>query len=350
MGVRGATIAVVLVAVALAGCAQEAPRPASSATPPPTLVVTDVQDVAALQDQTFSNESHLHDYWGGRTELSIISVEEPRSILQVGGPWSWGFWPEDGVVVPQGTSKLVVTTSWTSAVGDLYSNPELWVRTPSSHESIKVADLTPDTPVAIPVPLADADIPHRSLSAWRFEFRVHPDASSSLLRFNGVIKLDGVAHRGSEIPIYPAHPDLWQGRERIELFRDESSVFSFTGNATSDRYTCSTACPRIHRPANGSIVPHDAAWVEVTMVVESAPEMRLALKFHGGDARTWQEPPEAQEDATGLHYVIPVTPLMGDSPYSSQSVWEFVPVIASPVQDGVFAGAYRIEAHAVKGP
>ena len=72
-------------------------------------------------------------------------------------------------------------------------------------------------------------------------------------------------------------------------------------------------CRRAHAP-NGTVVPYDAAAVEVVLQKGPDSPTDLGLLFHGGDTREWQAPEPAATEGGRLTYRIPVGPGMGDSP------------------------------------
>lgn len=346
---RAALLALLVASAALAGCAEEAPPPTPTSQVEP-LTVTDENDAEALANESFMMEAHRHDYWGGAERLTIVDRE-----VETGGTWFGGvlvidFVPDDGVVVPQGTEAVEVTLSWTRDTDDVFDDPEVWVKTAAQHEAALLGPAEPDGTLRLATTLADADLPHQTISAWRFEWHLQPglvpgDALPGV-RYSGTVTVKVEAVRGLEIPVYPPHPDLWQGADAIELFEDERPMGLWFGSI--DGWSCFMGCPIVHRPVNGTVVPYDAAAVEVRFTPGEDALVELRIEAHGGDTRAWTElEPTSTEGRTQV-YLIPVALGMGDSPYATQSVWEMAIRVVSPEKDGAVVGSYTMSARALR--
>lgn len=155
-----------------------------------------------------------------------------------------------------------------------------------------------------------------------------------------------VAFRGLDIPIYPPHPDLWDDAETLPLLEDGQGFGLWAGSV--DAYNCYGSCPIVHEPADGAIVPYDAEAVEVTLTPGDDRLTDIGLKFHAADARGSIDLTPTQATGKTRVYVIPVTPGMGDSPYATQSQWQFAPYVSSPERDSIHAGSYAISARVVR--
>jgi len=336
-------VAPLLSVLMLAGCA-DSPDIEAAATEPDTVVVTDANDFASLENQTFNNESHLHDYWGGADRLVVTDQTVEDSTFFFSDDWESLIEPLRGEVVPQGTAQLEMTLSWTGASTDTHTDPELWVRGPADAEPFKVATLAQGETLSIDLDEADADLPHQSLSRWRFAFVLHPDNNGELIVFDGSITLHVEAVRGLDIPLYPPHGDLWDGAEIMALLSDGDGLGAWEGDSTADRANCYGACPIVHRPEDGAIVPYDAAAVEAILIMDPTNPTRLGLAYHGADTREWTRLDPVSTSNGAWRYVIPLeTPQMGDGPYASQSQWEFLPFIDGPEEDGFYAGDYTLD-------
>lgn len=330
----------------LAGCAEDV-APAAEATPPTTVVVTDPGDVASLRNQSLTMERHVHDYWGGEERLVVMDEKRPAQTFFVSPNWSVLFDPPAGRLVPQGTARVEITMTWTDSPGDTYSPPALWVRTAADHETALVGTLKKGEPLVVETTLAQADLPHQGLSAWRFEWRVHPGQVPGLVWFRGEVGIRVEAVRGLDIPAYPPHPDMWGGAEARPLFDDKDAFGVWRGDSRGG-FECYGDCPRMHRPVDGALVPFDAALVEVTLTMGAESRTQLGLSYHAADTREWQRLQPARTEGQKRVYLIEVQEGMGDGPYASQSQWEFLPFIEGPVQDGWHAGSYVLQARALR--
>jgi hypothetical protein len=339
-------LALALAALA-AGCAS-APPPAPKPATPTTVEVTSLADASSLADPVFMNESHRHDYWGGKSEVVVMDKTLQRGELNLGGaPLDWDFLPDGGHVVPQGTDKVTITVSWHDAAGDTHGTPELWVRKPQQHDASKVQAVESGAPVVLATTLADADVPHQQLSAWRFIVRMGP-ATVAGVRFSGDLTVKVVAHRGLDIPALPPHPDLWNGKDAIGLLDEEAPLGVWMGTPPDD-YECFGSCPVIHRPPNGTVVPFDARFVEVFLRIDDPSVDTVALMYHAADSWNFTKLQPTRTDGSTQSYKIPVKGLMGDGPYATQSLWELTAYIQKPVEDGAHVGTYHISARALRG-
>lgn len=348
-GAMSRLFALLALPLLLAGCAEDV-TPAAAPAETEVVLVTAENDIESLSNDSFSMAAHQHDYWGGKQRLTILEQTVPAGTLWFGGAWAFAFVPEDGVVVPQGTSRVEITVSWIDGTNRYYADPEVWVRTAADHESWFVADAVSGETLAVETSLGQLDLPHQSISAWRIEWRVQPgllpvDGGRGVW-WDGELSVLVEAIAGAEIPVYPAHPDKWGGAETIELFADETETGMWFGHV--DEWSCIRSCPVRHRPVNGTVVPYDAAMVEVVLELGADNPTDLGVKLHGADSRAWTELDAVEVDGKRQRFLVPVVPGMGDSPYASQSVWEFAVYVAGPERDSVEIGSYTLTARALR--
>lgn len=342
-------MALFLLACFLGGCA----APADTGAETQVTTITNPNEGRTDMD----GQPHLHDYWGNAKSLTLLTdaVQEVPGIV-----WfspepipvaSYRF--EPGTVVPQGAAWVNITLSWTDegdgAALNAYRNPQLFVKTAAEGMALWRADLVEN---GMTVSLASNntanDLPHQVLSAWRIELwmTAADEPTGPRLWFEGKVTATVTTDRGLEIPLYPGHPDRWDGRSEIELFSETHRV-TFDGSPTDDNYRCYGGCPRIHVPGDGLIVPIDAALVRVTLETTLDAPSQLGLKFHGATSYTF-EPVDASSSSPNRRiYDIPVLD-MGDGPYSKASQWEFAPYIAFPIEDGFATETYTLTAVALR--
>lgn len=352
---RHLALASVLVLTVLAGCIGGAPADTETPTNDSPTVVEDPDNYTYVDNASFATGGHVHDYWGGQDELTVIDRTERmgRFTIQTPGedPERIGVMrPPAGTVIPQGTETVEVTVSWETVYGgDAYEDPQLWVRTADAHEFRHAADIDNGDTVTIASTNAENDLPHRQLSGWAFAIFVEPAASPGALWYQADVTMEGVAERGLELPVFPAHPDHWQGREEIELLDDAPGTFVWDDNnpiygTACIGQGCGGPLDGTHRPDNGTIVPPDASMVRVRLEPESMSPTRVGLSYHAADRWEYTRLEPDESDGRARIYEIPVGTEMADGPYNEQSLWRFLPYITDPVEDGVYAGSYRISA------
>lgn len=341
-----AIVAALLFATALSGCfADDAVQPAST-VPEDAILVTAENDEETLANESFMMAEHVHDYWGGKDRLVVADEERDAGATWMAPYWAEPFVPADDVVVPQGTASVEVTLEWTDTQG-YYTSPELWVKTAGDNDAVRIGPIASGDTLTIPTTLANADLPHQSISAWRFELRLHPsDLPTGMIYWVAHVKIHAEAVRGLEIPVYPPHPDLWDGKSAIVELDEaqENGIWIYPLGS------CLNACDfPAHHPPNGTIVPFDAKWVDITIQKSGDSPTDLGVRYHGADTRTFQEPAPVSADGSAVTYRIELVPGMGDSPYASQSVWEFQVYVSGPVQkETVKIGSYRLMVTASK--
>lgn len=329
--------AILLVAcIALAGCS----NPGGTETVVAPQVVTDPADFAYNDTQ-----EHLHDYWRGQERVTVMDA--PHEDL---GPGLAGgsdfvvheYRPASGHVVPQGTRFVDVTLSWQDDALDRYTEPSLWVQTAVDREPRKAASVRSGEVVRMEVNASAWDLPHQLLSAWVFQLRMSED--QGVLRFKGDTHIVVEAERGLPIPLFPAHPDAWEGRDEIVLV-DESHQLAYVhdpGDGGCDGFSCQ----RLHVPLDGELVPHNASLVKVVLALEEPALFTLGVQYHGGEGRMFQRPAPVEDGARRVYEIDPRG--AADGPYARQSLWEFMAFIDGPVQDGGAYQSYRLTVTAIR--
>lgn len=326
----------VLLALAfLAGCSAPAAPPEA-----PSESVTTITDPGDFSGD--AGGAHFHDYWHDERQVIVLDAFHPGGTAEGAGPGLAGgqsvpvmeFRPESGSVVPQGAASVEVTLTWTDAAGDSYLAPELWVKTAGMNASSLVSAIASGQTVGVPSTNLDNDLPHQLLSAWVFELRMtSPDPFP--LRFKGSVEAVAVAVRGLDIPLYPAHPDRWQGQEVLPLLKGDGTLSYFEDPV--DHGCNGQSCPQVFVPDDGAIVPFDAARVEV--VLDATGTQGVDLHYHGGGSRDFTEAVPVRTEGTQRFYELAIDG--ADGPYALQSQWEFtvLPATAEPVAAG-FESSY----------
>jgi hypothetical protein len=336
--------ALVVVALLLAGCSS---TPVAEPVEEGPILVTRPDDFA----NATAPGSHIHDYWGGRDRLTVVELTHPGGDEPGTGPgFASGqdvevrsFRPASGHVVPQGTAAVEVTFTWTDDELDSYAAPTLWMKTAGQNATGSVGPVVNGEPKALEVGAPAADLPHQLLSAWVFELRMSsPDPMP--LRFKGAVTLKVDAVRGLPLPVYPPHPDHWQGQTELPLL-SASGQLSYVEDL-GDGGCNGMSCPQVFGPESGSIVPTDAYMVRAR--VTTGGQQALELHYHSGLQREFTVAKPTREEPGLTIYEILVE-RGGDGPYATQSQWEFtvVPAANGPLRTAWMAD-YTLDAVAVK--
>lgn len=330
-------------AILLSGCSSpEGSQAAGSET------ITTITDPSAGRlDPTMG--AHLHDYWEGQKERTVVD-----QTVGVGGI-VWGgasipvaeFRADSGDVVPQGASEVRVTIAWTegdSEPGSLpnnYGRSELWVKRANESRPMRVAEVASGDTVTVPTGNESNDLPHQLLSAWSFQLVLYgqpfptPVAAAYNVSYTGDVSLQAVAVRGPDpIPLFPGHPDQWEGRTEITLLELSGSMM-FDGDSEGGNFRCyagNPGCPFYMVPADGTVVPIDADHVTVVLERSLPNPARMGIKFHSALTRDFDVPAQVEETPTSRTYTVPVDD-GGDGPYATQSQWEFLFYASDPAPD-----------------
>lgn len=329
--------ALTLIAIALSGCASQPSTQSTSGST--TVTVTRPGDFDA--NATGANAPHLHDYWLGQDRIVVMDGWPTEPGPGLGGGREvpiYHYRAPSGHVIPQGAASVEATFTWTPAPTDQYEDPQLWVRTAAHPEPRKVGPVVSGTPIVFNSTNEDNDLPHQLLSAWVFEFRLSERSDVQLLRFKANVTLHVEAVRGLEIPLYPGHPDFWQGRTNITLVDVQRSLAYLQDPDTG----CDgISCPETEVPANGTIVPFNAANVVATLTLENGGPTTVGLSYHGAEGREFQRLQPTETQGLVRTYVIPVG-VYGDGPYAKSSQWEFRPYIEGPVADSAAVEEFHL--------
>lgn len=346
-GAMRALVVCCLLVVSLAGCSED-PQPLVAEPPEEPTVVTDPADYSYN-----TTGRHLHDYWGGQDRLEVFSRTVGLGAIQGTDFNDVAVRGDTDQVVPQGTRWVNVTLDWELAEPATHGATELWLRTARETEPFLVGPVSDGDTLSFESANGHNDLPHQRLSAWVFLLRFHSDGNGFVVT-QGSLTVTVQAARGVEIPVYPGHPDQWGGATELPLLAFQGDEGFAAGplvvaGQEAGRW-CLSGCLGQHRPDDGAIVPYDAAVVEVVLRETSGTGAALlpGLAFHGADTLAWTRLEPDEEAGAERTYRIPVGEGQGDSAYAQQSLWEFRVVIDEPQPDGVFAGAYDLEARVLR--
>jgi hypothetical protein len=342
---RVRTLATVVAFVLLAGCSDAPP-----ADPPQVEGPGVITDPTMGLDQT---GAHIHDYWGGEERLVIIGDDAPADESGLGPGFATAgevpvreFRPSSGHVVPQGTASVEVTFSWTDAEDglDQYSQPTAYVKTAGTNATERLGETENGGTLVLETGLPAADLPHQLLSAWAFELRMSAAPDTGVLRFKGVVSLHVEAVRGLELPVFPPHPDHWNGSAEIRLVDAEGTLAYWED--TGDGGSNGNSGPVVFTPTSGAIVPVNASHVAV--VVAYTGQFPLELWYHSATSRELAVAEPTASEPGQVTFELPVAD-GGDGPYATQSQWEFTvkPVANGPLRTAWFT-QYTITATAIK--
>ncbi len=329
-----------LVASLLAGCASDPVTTSTSTTG--EVLVTKPGDYAGDANGTNANLPHLHDYWGGQPRLVVMDgwPTQPGPGLAGGADVAiYDYRPASGHVIPQGTSQVEVTLTWTPEADDLYQNPQLWVKGASENQPHLASRVESGQKVVLNSTNELDDLPHQLLSAWLFQFRLSQRDDVGILRFKANVTIHVEAVRGLPIPLYPGHPDRWNGTSVMTLVdvTRQLAYLQDPGDAGCD----GISCPQAEVPMNGTIVPQDAAYVEAILTVEQGSPQTVGLSYHGAEGRVFQRLQPVSTTGNERTYRIDVG-AFGDGPYAKQSQWEFAPFIDGPAPDTLVVENYHL--------
>lgn len=335
----------------LAGCTSAPDPPAAGGT---DSVITDPRDTAYLQ--AAEPGSHVHDYWEGRTQVTVVEDSSNIALSNCGDDHcAIGFFlPPEGTIVPQGTGRLQAVADWEDSeqsavaqalgMGTAYTRVELWVRTAADGQALPVGTLEKGVPLTFNSTNEQDDPPHYVVSLWEFHLVFWNDGSDSTT-FSGTMDLKVEAFRTLPLVAFPPHRDQWNGS--LELVLHESQGRAQQTHAVLT-YACTGGCLPSFGPADGIVVPFDAREVVVSFIPGAgATPVPVSLDFHGADTRT-HATIQGQPLAEGVLFTIPIQAGMADSPYALQSLWEFRIRLDTPEGQGHWQGDYRVQAKALR--
>lgn len=343
---------IVVAFAVLAGCLQgpdagQDPTPASEPrepSDPPVLPDNRPGDFAAFKETNVSDAAgdHSHDYWGGRSRVEIA-----RDVAEMGHA--------DGVEGVETTFRLPtgpqhIVYEGTAAVEVTISSPQRRVCTPGDRldaapvcssaqpDPVPPTELTlsflhatsePDGWIdagavawdepkllAVEDP-AWADMPHSAGSLWAFRVS-SPNPQEAGLVFTiavTIVRMDG------EIPEWPGHPVFYAPGNHYRV------VYEGTGESgeSLDGGLQTQASPaKLISAGTRSLL----VFANLTGGESTVEPTHFYLYYHNASGRNWLYTEPFDGSVTGhgdtLAWRIPVDDNGMDTPYATQSRWEFV--------------------------
>lgn len=341
------TLLAALPALALAGCAEDPdPAPAEGEE---VGVITDPRD---LLNGTAPG-SHIHDYWGGRGQVTVLDESWEGSRWSCGGCSTGGMQfadtrPAEGAIVPQGT-RWVNGTFTIDDPDHQYTGLELWVKTAQDVELRRWGPLESGVPFSIETTQEANDPPHYVLSLWQFAVVA---LGGDQVTAGGSMAWSVEAVRGLPLVPYPPHPDRWGSATELDLLQDGGGTqltYVLEVPEYGTNINCNNGCPGLHTLPSGTVVPHDTGRVEVRLRVTEGAPAGLGLWVHGADTWEFTRVEGAMATPGETLYTIPIEGSMADSPYAPQSLWEFQVWLDQPQPHlQAWSGQYSIEVRALR--
>lgn len=338
-----ARLALVLsVATLSAGCT--GPTREADAGPADPILVTDPRDYSYLANGT-AGAGHLHDYWGGGDRLVVLDQEAAVDGTGALSGTAETFRPEPGAVVPLGTASVEVSVRWTPGPTDQFGAVELFVETAADQDFRSLGLVESGSQVVLATTNEQNDLPHQVLSGWSFRVYFHATDGEVVNLQSMPVRVRAEAVRGLDIPVFPAHPDHWQGRSEVTILQASGQTVATLQAAEANVQ----GALRAHEPDDGQMVLPGTREVVVTLSNDGPTPLALGLSFHGAD--TYEHAPVQASVSAGSswEFHIPVGPGQADGPYAQKSLWSFRVEVQEPVAGGPFSGSYSLSATIIRG-
>lgn len=325
-------LALVLVLV-LAGCAGHGPRPGSGTDG--AIRITNPSDFSYLANRSGEYRPHVHDYWGGATELELLRQPfelrlGPRNDCNPSGPLEAfetkncaSLQLPEGLTVFPGTRWVNVTIHWTAGGGASPAVHLGW--TAADHRSNGTFGHVADgARLTIPTNESLNDVPHARLTRWAFLLYADGD--------QGTVSGDArivIARPPGELPVSPPAPDRWRNATVLTLLDVHGPLFeAFTAGAV---LRPGDQPPLFIVPKTPPVVPIETDRLTVRFHYNStSPEAfqyTPRLGFHGADRYRLEKDdvvPDvarpAQRDGL-FEWHLDVVPRQWDSPYANETAW-----------------------------
>ena len=378
---RALLVGLLLAAPALAGCASDEPEARGGGTTPtgsgapfaaPTPSTPDVE-----RPRGTSERWHFHDHWKGSPTITLFDQDVTLNATPVGGDGVPAFSTlvalPHGVIVPPETGFLTFNVSYDDPHAGVVN---LTYRPADSNDFFAAGDLVKGTGFVLNTTESMCDVPHRQLSAWRFNLTGKPAAEPAGLP-SQTIRLNITATIGRPLFIDPPHLNWWRDGEVIPLVEAAAGELHTArtpaGNVTTPEPasvvpptpTAPTVPPSTAPSApvpsgddltttyrvpvdEGRIVPEGAKSIVVVLNWTSqAPDAKLALRYMENNFPT-EGPMDILSDGTGSRiFVLKIEPAQTDTTYSNRTTWEFR-IVPEGEPAAAFDGTFTLVAWATR--
>lgn len=278
---------------------------------------------------------HAHDHFGGRASVVLvedaawaISCDAPCPVLVTRDRYAF---PEGAAVWP-GTGSLEVTATWEGASSWCFD-----VHAAGQHSGRPLCFDAPGQSASVAVAAGESDPPHVTRSRWYFE---HTSGVGEVPPSG--VRLTVVAHRSDEPQaVDPPHPDLW-GQETQMRLDQRNVTYSYVAYDTGEgmQYQGLPLGRSAHpfRFPDGSVVLPGTATLRVEADVPQRGSVDVLFQYQPDDGR-WYDAGPSQAGGDRLTWEVPVDPAAWDTPYATQSAWQWRLV---PGGTGLFHGDFEV--------
>lgn len=310
---------------------------------------------------------HVHDYWAGRTEVTIVDevfdlvadLEQDSTVAdaypQYDDATSQTLYAnivyaslryrlplerlEDPLpLVYPGTSRVEVTFSWDDAPPNV-PHYALGYETAADTDFVQLEKHGPGVPWTIDVNQTQADNGHQLFSLWNFYIVPVNNAQAVGGDWRPALLLDAEVSvvikvvRGSDPVAEPPHPRFWENGTRLVLRDETNATVALGPNVYRVQWFSLSQAKRI--------VPPGTRWLELELVwsytdaaAGAAPAPPLVLHYNPGN-RHWDSfiadwkvaQPVDRADPYHLRFNITLEPGENDGYYQARSMWRWQVVI-----------------------
>lgn len=338
---RVTLLAALLLALPLAGCAEDAAPGTVESAAAPNATLADAQDLtspaASETNASLGAMPHVHDYWQGKERVTILDQDytvDPPSAVFWGAfmfyytrePSLGGTFVElpEGQLVFEGTGQLDVTFTWTDPT---VTGIKFAYRHAGSGEFVLWEKAAQGQTVSIPVTPEMADMPHTKHSRWFFVVAGDGTPPAAVGTFH--VKMDVVKMR--DVTLFPPHPDFWNGAASLELLKASGVAKSQQGPQAQVQARLEPMRTPDDVVGGGRPVPMETVVLLANVTIKSVnPDLdvdHLHLLVRSADMPSFEfwDAGEATPSADRLtwSWEIPVEMQQTDNPYVETSDWAF---------------------------
>lgn len=337
---RPALLAAIVLLPAFLGCLDAGDAPAQAAVnESASLGLPDAGGFVPVANASDAGNHlpHVHDYWSGRDRVVLLDTDvEPdfddvvfrtavnswfRKEARAGGAFVT---LPDNTTVFEGTGQLLLTASWSDP---RVSSLEVSYRTGSGREFTAFQPLENGKETTIDVTPAMTDMPHMRVSRWGFIFE---PASSPLGSALGPFHVKVEIVRVRDVMAFPAHPDHFEGADE-KIIHDapgESAQVSYAKRVpnivTQGEFTEHWITPQEIVPMATRSMLAEVLVTKADANVGSVGEIRFFWTTAGNTNLQRAQPVDGSIEEKRYLFEFPVNPEDPDSPYATESQWQFL--------------------------